>query len=258
MDDIVLRLENLSIGYKSKRNAKNVAANMNATLRRGELVALLGRNGAGKSTLLKTIAAYISPLSGNVRYEGGDLCSMVQSDIAKQISVVLTENVKVAITVRELVSLGRMPYTNFIGYLNSKDRNAVCKAMEMMGVTHLEQRTADTLSDGERQKCMIAKALAQETPLMLLDEPTAFLDFGSKVTLYKRLRSMAKETGKAILVSTHDLELAVRLADRLWVLNDGTLSEGDVKELSDCGALQEYIGNGDIRYNNKENRIEIL
>lgn len=258
MHDTVLSLENLTIGYRNGRKAKVVADGINASLRRGELVALVGRNGAGKSTLLRTLSAYIPPLGGNVRYRNGDVSAMTNNDIAKHISVVLTENVRTAINVRDLVSLGRTPYTNFVGYLTRKDRAAVDKAMDVMGIVHLEQRTIDTLSDGERQKCMVAKALAQETPLLLLDEPTAFLDFGSKVSLYRKLVSLARENGKAILVSTHDLELAVRLADRMWILGGGKLSEGCVEELSASGALRELIGDAGIRYDNKEKRIEIL
>ena len=127
-----------------------------------------------------------------------------------------------------------------------------------MGIVTLSERVTDTLSDGELQKCMIAKALAQDTPLMLLDEPTAFLDFGSKVALLRMLRDLARETGKAVLVSTHDMELALRLADRMWVMLDGELNDGTVDELSDNGVLQRFIGGAGIIYDKKEKRIDII
>lgn len=258
MDNAALSLESLSIGYRNGNHVNVVAAGINARLDSGEFVALVGRNGAGKSTLLRTLSAYIAPLSGCVRYKGGLMTEIPRADVAKQISVVLTENVKVPITAYELVSLGRTPYTNFIGHLTRKDKIAVERAIDMMGISSLKQRAIDTLSDGERQKCMIAKALAQETPLMLLDEPTAFLDFGSKVKLYKKLAELAKETGKAILVSTHDLELAIRLADKMWILDNGKMFEGCTNEPAVCDALQNFVSDAGIRYDNKEKRIEIL
>lgn len=254
----VLDLRGLAIGYRKGRRVNVVAEDITATLESGELVALIGRNGAGKSTLLRTLSAYIAPIQGNALYNGSSVAEMTQTEIARQISVVLTESVKSAMTVRELVSMGRVPHTNFIGHMTHKDKQAVDRALNTMGVASLEQRSIETLSDGERQKCMIAKALAQETPLMLLDEPTAFLDFGSKVGLYKRLKALSRDENKAILVSTHDLELALKLADRLWIMNNGKLFAGTADELASNGALQEFVGDTDIKYNNLEKRIEIL
>ena len=253
-----LTIINASIGYRQGKRTVHVVDGIDATLHCGELVMLIGRNGAGKSTLLHTLSAFRKPLSGTVRYSGKDVVELPQNDISKEVAVVLTDNEPAPLTVREIVSLGRTPYTNFWGRMTAGDNAVVDKAMEIMGIRELEERRVSTLSDGERQKCMVAKALAQETPLMLLDEPTAFLDFVSKVKLLRMLKQLAQERNKAILVSTHDIELAIRLADRMWLLSDGTFSEGTVDELSANGALQRFISDAGIRYNYEEKKIEII
>ena len=258
MNETVLVIKDAAVGYRQGRVLKPVACGINASLHAGELVALVGRNGAGKSTLLRTLSAVQKPLSGVMVCKGQSIAEMSHADVAKCISVVLTDNSFPGITVRELVSLGRTPYTNFLGHLTLNDRYMVDKAMARMGIVTLSERVTDTLSDGELQKCMIAKALAQDTPLMLLDEPTAFLDFGSKVALLRMLRDLTRETGKAVLVSTHDMELALRLADRMWVMLDGELNDGTVDELSDNGVLQRFIGGAGIIYDKKEKRIDII
>jgi iron complex transport system ATP-binding protein len=142
--------------------------------------------------------------------------------------------------------------------MTSRDNAVVEEAMAMMGISPLAGRKVSSLSDGERQKCMIAKALAQETPLMFFDEPTSFLDFQSKVALFKLFRSLAAETGKAVLVSTHDVELAVRLADRLWIISSGIMHEGTVGELSQNGVMAAFVNDGNLRYDSRSGKIEIL
>ena len=173
------------------------------------------------------------------------------------VSVVLTENNFATLTVGELVALGRTPYTGFLGRLTADDKAIVVEAMAKMGVQHLENRVVVTLSDGERQKCMIAKAIAQQTPLMLLDEPTAFLDFRSKVQLFRTLRSLAAGENKAVVVSTHDIEMALRFADKLWLIDNGRLYEGCTTELAADGLLQGFIDGDGIVYDKENNRIEI-
>jgi iron complex transport system ATP-binding protein len=160
--------------------------------------------------------------------------------------------------VREVVAMGRMPYTGFFGLNSSCDKRVVDEAMEMLGISALAHRMIETLSDGERQKVMIAKAVAQETPIILLDEPTAFLDFASRVALMQSLRTLAHERGKAILLSTHDLELALRLSDRLWLMDKKQLYTGTVEELSQSGALSSFIDNDGIRYDADEQKIVIF
>lgn len=250
-------LENATVGYRDGKREIAVVTDINAALYKGEVVALIGANGAGKSTLLRTLSAFQHPLSGKVVYATGYSVEPSAQELARYVSIVLTENNLLSLSVAELVALGRSPYTNFLGYLTAADKAVVAAAMERMGVRHLATRPVATLSDGERQKCMIAKAIAQGTPLMLLDEPTAFLDFRSKVQLFRTLRDLAREAGKAVLVSTHDIEMALRFAHRLWLIDGTTLYDGSVAELAGKGLLQRFIDGDGIAYDNKNGRIEI-
>ena len=252
-----LTVSNVTIGYRNGKRTISVVDGINASLHDCELVALIGKNGAGKSTLLRTLSAFQKPLSGVIECCGKNMAEMSVSDVAKDLAVVLTANESVPLTVRELVALGRTPYTDFLGRTTGKDDMVVEYAMDTMAVKQFEDRMVATLSDGERQKCMIAKALAQETSIILLDEPTAFLDFGSKVSLFRTLKRLSKEQQKAILVSTHDIELAIKFADRIWLLSDGKMSEGTVDELSDNGVLQNFIDSDGLFYDKENNRIEI-
>ena len=253
----LLKIEKLNVGYKAVREYKVVVEAINATLCAGEVVALIGMNGAGKSTLLRTLSAFQLPLSGRVEYEAGDVAGLSSAELARCVSVVLTENDFADITVGELVALGRTPYTGFLGRLTAADNDVVAAAMQRMGVAHLAGRVVTTLSDGERQKCLIAKAIAQQTPLMLLDEPTAFLDFRSKVQLFRTLGALAADAGKAIVVSTHDIEMALRFAGKLWLVCDGRLYEGSAQQLAANGLLQRFIDGDGIVYDKENNRIEI-
>lgn len=254
-----IEIENLAIGYGGKKAAVTVACSIDATLQRGEVVALVGRNGAGKSTLLRTLAGYQPPLSGVLRYNGTVSDDVTPASLSKLLSVVLTDTtVALNLTVRELVSMGRTPYTNFIGHLRACDKDIVERAMAAIGVLPLAGRHLGTLSDGERQKCMIAKALAQETPIIMLDEPTAFLDFPSKVALFRLLKTLAEKMNKAVLVSSHDVELVLRLCDRLWLLNDGDFHSGSADELSRNGALQAFLDAEGMRYNPLHRSVEVL
>ena len=188
----------------------------------------MGANGIGKSTLLRTLVAFQPPLAGQILYHQGDnhaptsLTLLSQTQLARVISVVLTTKTSVEnLTVQQVVALGRSPYTNIWGTLRAHDHHKVQWAMHAVGITALQNRMVQTLSDGERQKMMIAKALAQDTPVMLLDEPTAFLDYKSKVEMMTLLSALAHETNKMVLLSTHDLEQAVHTADALWVVTKG-------------------------------------
>ena len=211
-------LKSLVIGYPGHE----VAGPMNATLREGELCCLLGANGAGKSTLLRTLAAFQPALGGEIRLGERRLTQIAPRELSTLIGIVLTERIRTAgITVRDMVAMGRSPYTNFWGRLTREDETHVDEAMEQVGITAFANRQISTLSDGERQKVMIAKALAQGTPIILLDEPTAFLDFPSKVEVMLLLRRLAHEMGKSIFLSTHDLDLALQMADRLWLMGKG-------------------------------------
>ena len=221
-----ITLSNLSVGYQqTRRTPTAVLAGLNATLCSGRLTCLVGANGIGKSTLLRTLAAFQPPIAGQMHYYSGEqaapinLASLSQARLARLVSVVLTAKPSVEnLSVEQIVSLGRSPYTNIWGTLHAEDHRMVEWAMDVVGITGLRHRLVQTLSDGERQKMMIAKALAQDTPVILLDEPTAFLDYKSKVEVLGLLARLANETNKMVLLSTHDLEQAVHAADALWVV----------------------------------------
>lgn len=216
-----ITLEQLSVGYKG---FSPVVTGINVEIKSGELTCLIGPNGIGKSTLLKTLTGFLPKLGGRLLLDGRDIDLLSQRERAKYISIVLTYKTDVQnLSVAEMVGMGRMPYTGFWGKLNADDREIVAEAINMVGINHLKDRMVQTLSDGERQKVMIAKALAQQTPIILLDEPTSFLDFPSKVEMLQLLHRLAKETDKVVFLSTHDLELALRIADRLVELNKSGL-----------------------------------
>lgn len=215
-----IRIQDLSIGYRTKHSVKCVAEGISDSIRSGELTCLLGENGAGKSTLLRTLSGFLPPISGEIILLGKPLHSYSERELATVIGVVLTERTNLQnMTVEELVGMGRSPYTGFWGRLSVEDRRKVEEALALVGIFALRGRMVQTLSDGERQKVMIAKALAQETPVIFLDEPTAFLDYPSKVEVLHLLGRLSREMGKTIFLSTHDLELALRVADRVWLMS---------------------------------------
>ncbi|MBS5897360.1 MAG: ABC transporter ATP-binding protein [Prevotella histicola] len=224
-----ITLSHLSVGYKI---GHAVVSDINLTLQSGKLASLIGANGVGKSTLLKTLTGFLPKLEGSLLLDGKDISEFSQRALARQISIVLTQKLDVQnLTVEEIVGLGRSPYTGFFGKLHANDQQIVDESITAVGIEKLKNRMIQTLSDGERQKVMIAKALAQQTPVIFLDEPTAFLDFSSKVETFQLLQRMAHEMGKLVLLSTHDLELAVRFSDTLLQVNgDGlrTVSNEEV------------------------------
>ena len=203
-------LQSLSIGYSHKV----IATDINAQIKGGELTCLIGRNGTGKSTLMRTLAGFLKPLGGSALLDGHDVSRLSPAERSHLISVVLTDRVDVdGMRVKDLVSVGRQPYTGFFGKMSSDDEEVVNTAIADVGTTASAGRQANTLSDGERQQVMIAKALAQQTPVILLDEPTAFLDYPSKKEMFQMLAQLCHEQGKAVLVSTHDLDIALPIAD---------------------------------------------
>ncbi|MFI3263268.1 MAG: ABC transporter ATP-binding protein [Rikenellaceae bacterium] len=223
-NDIVFKAEHLTLGYKiSSKASKVVLEDINFEMQRGELISLIGANGAGKSTLIKTLCGFTPPLSGQLSFEGKPLTSFPKREMAKKIGVVLTErNSEGGFTAFELVSLGRYPYTGFFGTLTSEDEDIVLKALETIGVLHLKDRCVSELSDGERQKVIIAKSLAQQCPVIILDEPTAFLDLKSKVEITSLLKNLARRENKCIIMSSHDLELSLQLSDKLFLISKGS------------------------------------
>ncbi len=244
----VLTARNLSIGYThGRRTPAVVAQDLNVTLRAGELVCLVGPNGAGKSTLMRTLGGMQSALAGDVHLGGDDVFSLNAQDLARRMSVVLTERVEVGnLSAYALVALGRHPYTDWTGRLSEHDEAVVRWAIDAVGARPLAARPVNELSDGERQKIMIARALAQEPLVMLLDEPTAFLDLPNRVEVMRVLRHLAGSTGRAILLSTHDLDLALRSADTIWLLpRGGPLYTGAPEDLVLNGAFEAtFRGDG--------------
>lgn len=207
----------LTVGYRGHRVVEDISLSLPC----GRLVCLLGPNGAGKSTLLRTLCGFQPPIAGTVTISGSDIITMSAAEVARLVSVVLTDRpLTPSLTAAEMVGMGRAPYTGFWGRLSDDDRRLVSEAMQTVGIAPLATRRMGQLSDGELQKVMIAKALAQHTPVIVLDEPTAFLDYPSKVAVMKTLARLAHDEGKTILMSTHDLELAAQLGDELMEIEN--------------------------------------
>lgn len=241
--NVAISIEHLSTGYHTKHGNKVVATDLNATLLCGQFTCLLGPNGAGKSTLLKTLSSMLPPLAGKVLVNGRDMVRMSAMELAHEIGVVLTDRLMVSnMTVYELVALGRSPYTGFWGKLSDEDRRIVNDAIEQVHIAHLSQRMIQTLSDGERQKVMIAKSLAQHTPIIFLDEPTAFLDYPSKVEILRLLLRLTRENNLTVFLSTHDLELALQISDEVWLIDKQLgVTIGSPEDLALDGHLSRYF-----------------
>ncbi len=262
-----IQLRNLSIGYALAHGVRTVAEGINGAIRSGELTCLLGPNGVGKSTLLRTLSAFQPKIDGEIYFELGDkreIGTLSDKELSKLIGVVLTEKPDVRnMSVRELVSLGRSPYTGFWGSYSKDDLRIVDEAIEMVGIGELARRPVHTLSDGERQKVMIAKALAQQTPVIFLDEPTAFLDYPSKVEMLQLLRRISREAEKTIFLSTHDVELALQLADTLWLMTkqetgNCPMAIGSPKQLAESGDLGRFIEGKGVSFDKERLRIEVI
>lgn len=258
-------LNKVSIGYASKHHRRVVAEDMNASLLAGELTCLLGANGAGKSTLLRTLAGFQPVLEGDCLLSHRPIGDFSPRELAQKIAVVLTGKPDVsAMKVEEMLGIARLPYTNFWGNLSPKDKTAVEESLAQVGIHELRERWFHTLSDGEKQKVMIAKALAQQTDIILLDEPTAFLDYPSKVEMMLTLRSLAHDLHKTILLSTHDLELSLQLADKIWLMEEEEenkkcqLVVGTPRQLADDGLLSRFIDRDGIKFDAATLRINVV
>lgn len=234
---MILHLNQLVVGYRDGGGQRTVAGPFDATLRSGTLTCLVGRNGVGKSTLLRTLSGVQAPLGGEICIDDEPLSMFGRHRLSTTIGVVLTARGDLAgLTVEDVVAMGRTPYTNFWGTLAAEDRAAVADALEAVGMTALAHKRMTQLSDGERQKTMTAKALAQQTPIIILDEPSAFLDYPSKIALLELLAQLAHERDRLVLLSTHDLEAALRIADHVWMM-DGTSLEVNPSPASLAKAL---------------------
>lgn len=220
-DKNILATSNLSIGYKTKKETNIIADNLNLNLKQGKLITLVGANGIGKSTLLRTLTGIQKPLSGTVFLNEKDIQWFTALDLAQNLSLVLTEKLPPSnLTVFELIALGRQPYTNWLGKLSSEDLEKVNQAIALTQIEHLTDKKHHEISDGQLQIVLIARALAQDTSLIILDEPTTHLDLPHKVSVFKLLKKLSKETNKCILFSTHDIDLAIQLSDEMIVMTE--------------------------------------
>lgn len=243
MKEATIEIRDLSIGYHTKNDTKLVASHITTTIYSGELTCLLGANGVGKSTLLRTLSAFQPALSGGIALLGRDVQHYSDKALSTIVGVVLTDKCDIRnMSVRELVEMGRSPYTGFWGRLSKEDKRIVEEAISLVRIENLASRMVHTLSDGERQKVMIAKALAQETPVIYLDEPTAFLDFPSKVEIMQLLHHLTRTTNKTIFLSTHDLELALQIADKIWLMDkEKGIHTGTPEDLALNGSLSGFF-----------------
>ena len=245
---VKLTAKQLSIGYQHSAGETIVASGLDCSLRGGEFVCLLGPNGTGKSTLIRTLAGMQKPLAGELRLSGKAMSDIAPRERARAVSVVLTEAMPSGMMdAYSLVSLGRHPYSGWFGGLTAQDRERIEWSIDAVGAKPLANRQVSELSDGERQKISIARALAQEAKLMLLDEPTAFLDLPRRVELMSILRDLAHRENLALLLSTHDLDLALRFADRLWLMTPGgDLLQGAPEALALNGQFAEVFASENL------------
>jgi iron complex transport system ATP-binding protein len=257
---VAIKAQELAVGYKSGSARQVVLDGLNVCARTGELICLLGTNGTGKSTLLRTLARIQPALSGSVEINGVNLQQLSQMELARRIGVVLTERVMVgALTARRVVELGRYPYWDWSGRMTQSDHDVVDWAIEAVGAAHLASRDSTSLSDGERQRFMIARALAQEPSILLLDEPTAFLDVPARVEVMGLLRRLARDEQLAVVVSTHDLELALRMADTLWLVGPGNkLTAGTPEDIILAGSVAEAFQAESIRFHPEERAFRLV
>lgn len=252
-NNAILTTHDLAVGYRNGKQQVTLLSGLDLVMEKGKLVALLGQNGAGKSTLLRALTCDERPLNGTIEVNGKDLLTMSQKDRSRLIGLVSTERIQAgALTVRELVGLGRQPHTGFLGRLDDEDRAIIQQAMTDSGIISKADEYMASLSDGERQKAMIARALAQQTPIIILDEPTAFLDVASRIETMRLLQTLAHERGKAVLLSSHDISQSLMLADELWLITtDRQVLTGNPSKLVAEGAMDRLFENRSIHFNDK-------
>ena len=241
----MIELQHFSIGYKEN----SLLHEVNATIKKGQLTALIGRNGTGKSTLLRAIAGLNRCYSGKIILDGHDIACMKTEDMAKTLAVVTTERTRIAnLRCEDVVAIGRAPYTNWIGKMQEVDKEIVMRSLASVGMEAYAERTMDKMSDGECQRIMIARALAQDTPIILLDEPTSFLDMPNRYELCTLLARLAHEENKCILFSTHELDIALSLADAIALIDPPQLSYMPTEEMRRSGCIERLFRNNCVTF----------
>lgn len=256
---IAIELKDLTIGYHKGNLQLKILEKLNASLHKGEMICLVGENGVGKSTLLRTISGVQQPLSGSVFINQRPLDEISSMDLARTISLVLTDRIYAGnLSVKELVALGRYPYTNWLGKLRKEDHQKIDWALEITGTQYLEDQLISELSDGQFQKTLIARALAQDSNMIILDEPTAHLDIVNKITILKLLKDLASNTDKSILMATHELELSLQVADFIWMAySKDRMVTGTPEDLIINGSFNRMINHDSIHFDDLHGRFRI-
>ncbi len=258
MNKNVLHTTNLTIGYTHKSNTTTIAKNVNINLPSGKLIGLIGANGIGKSTLLKTITGILKPIEGQVFINEKPIEQFKSEELAKQLSIVLTEHLPPSnLSVYEIVALGRQPYTNWLGTLSTEDKSKIDEAIKLTEINSFQHKKHFEISDGQLQKTLIARALAQDTDLIILDEPTTHLDLVHKVTLLKLLQKLTHETGKTILYSTHDIDLAIQLCDEMIIITENKVHQNQPRQLIEEGIFNSIFKNENIQFDASHGKFNI-
>ena len=254
-----IQLHDLSTGYRSRREEKVISQHLELAISPGEVVMLMGPNGSGKSTLMHTMAGLLPPLSGEVIISGKPLSSLKMKELARLLSLVLTERIPAGnMSISDIVAVGRYPYTGFRGSLRPEDKAVIHEALRACHLDGMQERLYSTLSDGEKQRVMIARALAQETPLILLDEPTAHLDLPSRLEVTTMLRTLARSLRKSILISTHELDLALGWADTIWLMDrEGEIVSAAPEDLILDGHIERVFGAPGLSYDQERGEFSI-
>ena len=250
----MIQLKDLTLGYEQRTLLEKVSAHITG----GQLVALLGRNGTGKSPLLRAVMGLEKPQNGEIILHGNNIASLKPEELARNISFVTTDKVRIAnLRCRDVVALGRAPYTNWLGQRQGEDKEKVDNAMHLVGMDSYAEKTMDKMSDGECQRIMIARALAQDTPVILLDEPTAFLDLPNRYELCLLLRKLTQKEGKCILFSTHDLDIALSLCDTIMLIDNPQLYSLPTNEMITSGHIERLFHNESITFDAQAMKIRI-
>lgn len=255
----ILSTSNLSVGYSTKKGKNTIASKLNLCLEAEKLIALVGANGIGKSTLLRTLTGIQKPLDGKVYLNSKSIHDFGALDLAQNLSVVLTEKLPPSnLTVFELIALGRQPYTNWLGKLSDEDYEKINNAIALTYIENLLDKKHYEISDGQLQIVLIARALAQDTPLIILDEPTTHLDLPHKVSVFKLLKKLSQETDKCILFSTHDVDLAIQLSDEMIVMTDETVVQDQPCNLITQGVFNSLFKDNAISFDGEKGKFVIL
>ncbi len=258
LENSILKTINLSIGYKTKKHQIIVAKELNLSLHKGELVCLLGKNGIGKSTLLRTLTKVQPKLSGDIYLNNTIIEKTSTNDLAQSISLVLTEKIPPSnLTVYELIALGRQPYTNWLGKLTEEDKAKIELAIDQTNLNNLRNDRCDELSDGQLQRVMICRALTQDTDIIILDEPTAHLDIQHKIETFKLLQQLAQELNKAILISSHEVQLAILMSTHLWLMTDIGIISGNSSTLIENDQINHLFDSNSVIFDKNSKQFKV-